>query len=467
TTTPSTSKPDRAPTSAAPTASAAPAAADPPTLRLVETATCGTPPGPCASVSAAGDTITYTYFVTNASDDSIADITVTDHRPGPTTVTIDCHASPNPNPLPPFGTATCSSTYTVTANDVAAGSILDTATANGTDVADGSPVASSPYSVSVDVRPPLPGFTAALVNTNNTLELVGSPATDTACSEGTSGGNLCLLGLSGNVLSLGSSNVLHVDNDIWWNSNSNPAASNGNSAPGSVTAIGDDIEGLGPANNRDARWSPLPETSPDFPTRDDPFATEPEPPPDPSTGVQTEAEACALNGTEFRNSTGPATVNPGVYNFMDITGGAVTLDAGVYTIKQYVAMSGSSGVTGNGVTLYFCTGAGGSGSGNSGRVLSSEGSGTRIFSAAGGSSGFAIFFARNIACTNGSGGLQFLGSSRNEITGRVYAVSTGGSSGCGGALYLRARPAPGGLTVHGDVVVQRVDGDGILTILRG
>jgi uncharacterized repeat protein (TIGR01451 family) len=118
-------------------------------------------------VTAAGQPIVYTFTVQNISAVSISAITITDTPAahGSQLGTITC----TPSPLPAGQTANCTAQrpYLVTAADVTAGEILNTATAAGT--ASGSPVQSNPYSVSVDVRPPLPAGTAVLVNTGNTV----------------------------------------------------------------------------------------------------------------------------------------------------------------------------------------------------------------------------------------------------------------------------------------------------------
>lgn len=72
-----------------------------------------------------------------------------------------------PNPLPAGQTANCTaqSPYSTTSSDVEAGEIVNTATASGT--VSGAPTTSNPWSVSVDVREPQPGWTAIVVNTDN------------------------------------------------------------------------------------------------------------------------------------------------------------------------------------------------------------------------------------------------------------------------------------------------------------
>ena len=118
-------------------------------------------------VTAVGQPIVYTFTVQNISAVAISAITITDTPAGHGSQlgTITC----TPGLLPAGQTANCTAQrpYLATTGDVAAGEILNTATAAG--IASGSPVQSNPYSVSVDVRLPLPPGTAVLVNTGNTI----------------------------------------------------------------------------------------------------------------------------------------------------------------------------------------------------------------------------------------------------------------------------------------------------------
>ncbi|MEU5977928.1 DUF11 domain-containing protein [Streptomyces sp. NPDC047315] len=79
-----------------------------------------------AEFSAAGETITYNFRVTNTGQVPLTDIAVTDNGPGSPVVT--CPG----NPVAPGDSVNCVATYTTTAADVAAGSITDTGTAVGT-----------------------------------------------------------------------------------------------------------------------------------------------------------------------------------------------------------------------------------------------------------------------------------------------------------------------------------------------
>ena len=77
---------------------------------------------------APGQTITYTYTVTNTGQFTLSDVTLADNRiAGP----FDCTPT-MPTSLAPAATMTCTATLTTTQADVDAGSIENTATATGT-----------------------------------------------------------------------------------------------------------------------------------------------------------------------------------------------------------------------------------------------------------------------------------------------------------------------------------------------
>ena len=124
-----------------PTVPAAPAVA------IDKTATVA--PAADQEAAKAGDTIAYTYKVTNTGNVTLASVAVNDPSLG--TVTCPTPASPG---LAPGASETCtaSETHTVTQADVDAGKVTDTATATGTDTTgQGSPV-SSPSTVVIPRR---------------------------------------------------------------------------------------------------------------------------------------------------------------------------------------------------------------------------------------------------------------------------------------------------------------------------
>ncbi|MFF8770354.1 hypothetical protein [Kitasatospora sp. NPDC015120] len=89
-----------------------------------------------------GDTITYTYTVTNTGTAAVNSLTVTDDRVSPVTCTATTLAAGE--------STTCTGSYVVTAADAVAGSVTNHATANGLDP-QGLPVVSPPAQETVPV----------------------------------------------------------------------------------------------------------------------------------------------------------------------------------------------------------------------------------------------------------------------------------------------------------------------------
>ncbi|GAA2496922.1 hypothetical protein GCM10023100_66080 [Actinocorallia cavernae] len=89
-----------------------------------------------------GSQVPYDFVVTNSGDTTIDDLAVDDPKVGP----VSCPVTS----LAPGETVTCTATYTVTAADVAHGSIDNTATATGT--SDGETVTSPESSESVPIQ---------------------------------------------------------------------------------------------------------------------------------------------------------------------------------------------------------------------------------------------------------------------------------------------------------------------------
>ncbi|WP_432277618.1 DUF7507 domain-containing protein, partial [Kitasatospora brasiliensis] len=89
-----------------------------------------------------GDTVAYTYTVTNTGTAAVNNITVTDDH----VTSVTCGATS----LAPGASTTCHGTYVITAADVTAGQVTNTAVANGTDP-QGQPVQSPPAQVTVPV----------------------------------------------------------------------------------------------------------------------------------------------------------------------------------------------------------------------------------------------------------------------------------------------------------------------------
>ncbi|MFG2698910.1 LPXTG cell wall anchor domain-containing protein [Kitasatospora sp. NPDC048407] len=89
----------------------------------------------------AGDTVTYTYTVTNTGAVPVHGITVSDDR----VAAVVCEATT----LNPGQGAVCHGSYTITEEDVQAGRVTNTATASGTDP-EGHPVVSPPGEATVE-----------------------------------------------------------------------------------------------------------------------------------------------------------------------------------------------------------------------------------------------------------------------------------------------------------------------------
>ena len=88
------------------------------------------------TVSAVGQTVTYSFFVTNTGNVPLTNVDVTDAQASPSLDSslgpITCTTGTNGSiTLAPEATDTCSATYTVTQADLANGSIADTATVTG------------------------------------------------------------------------------------------------------------------------------------------------------------------------------------------------------------------------------------------------------------------------------------------------------------------------------------------------
>ncbi len=156
-----------------------------PAIHVVKTASL-------SSFNMAGQTITYTFAVTNIGNDTLTAIGVTDtDLPGLSPITC-------PEPvLAPGASENCTATYVTTQADVDAGSVTNTATANGLPPGSTTPVVSAPSTATVPavVSPSIavvksaspssftgPGqtisYTFAVTNTGD-VTLTGIAVTDT------------------------------------------------------------------------------------------------------------------------------------------------------------------------------------------------------------------------------------------------------------------------------------------------
>jgi hypothetical protein len=118
----------------------------PPSVSIAKSATV-TPAADQAGAKV-GDTIAYSYLVTNTGMTGLTTVAVSD--PGLGTVTCPVPAAPG---LDPGAAVTCTATatHTVTQADVDAGSIADTATATGTDAGGTVSAVSAPSTATVAV----------------------------------------------------------------------------------------------------------------------------------------------------------------------------------------------------------------------------------------------------------------------------------------------------------------------------
>ena len=100
-----------------------------------------------------GDTVAYSYAVKNTGNVTLASVAVDDPALG----RVACPTPAAPGLLP-GSSETCSadSTYTVTQADVDAGSVVDTATATGTDTQGNTSPPSDPSTVTIDTVAPAP-----------------------------------------------------------------------------------------------------------------------------------------------------------------------------------------------------------------------------------------------------------------------------------------------------------------------
>ncbi|WP_344751317.1 DUF7507 domain-containing protein [Gryllotalpicola koreensis] len=100
----------------------------------------------------AGDTIQYTFTVTNTGDQPMTDVSVTDAKAGAVTCPETSLA------VGASETCTADDPYTITAADVANGSVDNSATATGTPPS-GTPITSTPSTTSTPTTTPAPALT--------------------------------------------------------------------------------------------------------------------------------------------------------------------------------------------------------------------------------------------------------------------------------------------------------------------
>ena len=116
-------------------------------------------PGADQGAAKLGDTIAYSYVVTNTGNITLTSVAVSDPTQGPVT----CPTPPAPG-LAPGASENCTakSVYTVSQGDVDNGSVVDTATATGIDTqGDTSLPSDPPATVTIPTVPAAPALTIA------------------------------------------------------------------------------------------------------------------------------------------------------------------------------------------------------------------------------------------------------------------------------------------------------------------
>ena len=112
----------------------------------------------------AGDVVTYTLTATNAGNVPLSGVVLTDPLAGLSTLTITWPDAANPGTLPVGAQATATATYTLSAADVTAGQVSNTATATADPVNGLVAVPPATGTASVSTRAAPQGVTAVPVN---------------------------------------------------------------------------------------------------------------------------------------------------------------------------------------------------------------------------------------------------------------------------------------------------------------
>jgi uncharacterized repeat protein (TIGR01451 family) len=125
-------------------------------------------------ITAAGQTITYSFAVTNTGNVTLTDVTV-DDSDFTGTGTLSAIACPTTT-LTPGASTTCTATYVTTQADVDGGGVTNTATATGTPPGGGTPPVSPPSTVNVPSTP-TPGISIVKTADPSTVHHAGDAVT--------------------------------------------------------------------------------------------------------------------------------------------------------------------------------------------------------------------------------------------------------------------------------------------------
>ncbi|MGN6325371.1 DUF7507 domain-containing protein [Pseudolysinimonas sp.] len=169
-----------------PSTTSTPATAPAPGISIVKSVT---PSGPATFVP--GQTLTYHFVVTNTGNVALSGIVVTDSG------FTGTGAFPTNPPCPqtslaPGAQMTCDVDYVLTSDDLNAGSVSNSATAEGTPAGSTTPVTSTPSSAVVPT-PPAPGITLAKSVSPTTITAAGQAVTFSFLITNT--GNVSLSGI--------------------------------------------------------------------------------------------------------------------------------------------------------------------------------------------------------------------------------------------------------------------------------
>jgi uncharacterized repeat protein (TIGR01451 family) len=138
-------------------------------IALVKTATP-------TQVSKAGDTVTYSFAVTNTGNTTLANVGITETTFTGTGTPPAIACPVGAASLAPGASVTCTATYQVTQADVDAGTVRNTATATGTPPGTTGPVTSTPSSAVVTI-PAAPAITLVKTATPTTVNKAGDTVT--------------------------------------------------------------------------------------------------------------------------------------------------------------------------------------------------------------------------------------------------------------------------------------------------